>query len=133
MRAIGPSGSLWKPLRQVGAQSLCEVGLFFNQPRKARFPPVASLIHIKCAFYLDLQCMPVCAGASVKPGREPAGIGCVERDDEAALDKKTGGSLDDLRSAGRAVAIAENDIRPILPASGAGRRRHRMAVYEQIT
>ena len=70
----------------------------FTRSAKRDFA-VVSLTHIKRAADLDLQCMPVRAGAPVKAGGEPASIGCVDGDDEAAFDEKTGGGLDDLRSA----------------------------------
>src|SRR5260370_30876575 len=87
--AIGFSGVLWKAIPRDPAQPLDEVGHVFDQPSKARRSPVASLIHIKRSVDLDLQCVPVCAGASVKTGRETAGIGCVEPHDDAALGETT--------------------------------------------
>src|SRR6266567_5539715 len=97
LRAIGSSSLLWKAILRDLAQPLDEVSHVFDQLREARLSPVASLIHVKRSVDLDLQCVPVRAGAPVKAGREPAGIGCVDRDDKAALNEKTGGSLDDLR------------------------------------
>src|SRR5262249_22867233 len=79
------------------------------------------------------QCVPVRGGPSVEAGCEPARIGSVDCDCETAFREKTTGSFEDLRGAGSAVAVPENDVGPFPPVGGAGCRRHRMAINEEIT
>src|SRR5437870_2512032 len=97
------SGVPRKEVQRDLSQSLDQFGHVFREPREARLSAVAVFVHIERPVDLDLQCVPVRAGASVEAGREPARIGCVDRDGEATLDKKTTGNLEDLRSASSAV------------------------------
>src|SRR5206468_4278286 len=81
---------------------------------------------------LDLQGMAVAPRVAVMDGREPAGIRRVERDGKIPLGEKSAGGLDDTRRTGSAVAVAQHDIRAVLATDRARRRRHRMAVEQEI-
>ena len=114
------------------AQPVDQLGHFGREPRETGLSAVTALVHIEGAVDLDLQGMAAALGAAVMPGRKAAGIGRVERDGEVALGQKLPRRFDDLRGAGGAVAIAEHDIGGLRPARQAGRRRHRVAIDQEI-
>src|ERR1700719_2966356 len=125
------SGGLWQAVLRNLAQPLDQTGEVFDQLRKTRLSAVAALVHIERPVDLDLQRVAMRAGTSVSSRRGAPGIGRVDRDSETAVGEKPAGCLEDAGGAGRAVAIAEDDIGAVLAAARA--RRHRMAIDEEIT
>src|SRR5947207_5106329 len=97
---------------------LDQFGHIGGEPSECRFAPVIPLIHVEAAVDLDLQGMTPPLRTAVMPGREAAGIGRIERDSELPFGQKAPRRLDDLRRAGGAVAIAEDDIGSFLAAGG---------------
>ena len=100
------SGAFWQTVGRGLAQSFDEIGHIFNEPEKVRLPTVALLIHVERPVDFDLQCVPVCTWAPIRAGREPTGIGRVDRDDEPAVEEETARGLDDPSSA-RARAFVD--------------------------
>ena len=109
-----------------------EPGHFRRQPLEPRLLPIAALVHVERPVDLDLQGMAAAPRVAVMSGGEPAGIRRVERDRELSLGEKGAGRLDDARRTRRAIAVAEHDIRAVRTADRARRRRHRMAIEQEI-
>src|SRR5579883_1763573 len=99
---------------------------------KARAAHKPALVHIERAVDLDLQRMPVALRLAVMLGREPAGIRGVDRNPEAALGEEAAGGFADWRGAGRTVAITKDDVGRAAATNRADRRRHRVAIEQQI-
>ena len=108
-----------------------QIGEVFDQLRELRLSAITAFVHVKRPVDLDLQCVAMRARPSVTCCCEAPGIGRIDRDLETTLGEKPAGCLEDSGSAGRPVAIAEDDIGTVLTAAGA--RRHRMAIDEEIT
>src|SRR5712692_7022808 len=95
-----------------------------------RLSAVVALIHVERPVNFDLQRVVTQAWTPVVIG-EPSGIGRVDRDAEAAFGEEAAGGLEDLRGAGAAVAVAQDDVRPALSATGADAGGHRVAIEEE--
>ena len=70
--------------------------------------------------------------AAVMAGREPAGIGRVDRDGETAPGEKRARRLDDAAAQAAPWQSPSTISAAVLAAAGAGRRRHRVAIDQQI-
>src|SRR6516162_1107151 len=124
-------GRLLQALLRYPAQPVNKLGQVLHQPREMRFPLVVPFVHVERTVDFDLQRVTVHARTPVMTGREPAGIGRVDRNGEAVFDKEAAGGFDELWGAGCPVAVAQDDVGPALLARGVGSRRHRMAIDEQ--
>src|SRR5438552_232845 len=107
------SARRWQAVLRDLAQPLDQHSEVFNQPRKTRLSAIAVFIHIESPVDLDLQRVAMRARPSVKSRREAPGIGCVDRNLETTAGEKPVGCLKDPRSARRAVAVAEDNIRTV--------------------
>src|SRR5262249_43108106 len=94
-------------------------------------PLVVAFIHIKRPADFYLQRMTLKPWTPVVSRGEPSGIGLVDRDGEAALDKEVAGGLHRLGGGGEALEIPPHDVGAAFLAGGVGSRRHRMAIEEQ--
>ena len=100
--------------------------------RSSGFSAIAALVHVERPVDLDLQRMAAAPRVAVMAGREPAGIGRVERDREIRASSETTRAASTISGAqDGAVAVAEHDVGRDLPAGLARRRRHRMAVDQE--
>src|SRR5258708_34939486 len=95
---IGPSGGVGQPLLYHLAEELDQRRQIGGEPRKSRFSPVITLIHVEPAVDLDLQGMPPARRRSVMAGRETSGIRRIKRDGELTLGEEGSRRLDDMVS-----------------------------------
>ena len=111
-------------------QPVDKFGQILNQSREIRFPLIVAFVHVKRPLDFDLQRMTLRARMPVMPRREPARVGRVDRNGEAAFDEEAAGGLDELWGAGCAVAVPQHDVGPTPLARRIASRRHRMAIDE---